>query len=127
MKFQVQLVLLTHICLGISFAFKLSFFFGSSHPGVLFWKVVLWRCAVNLRGMRPCQDAISTKSQSSFDEIALWHGCSPVSLLCIFGAHFGGLLLRAFFSFLFVFFCFGVNLRGEIGIQLDVSLWSHER
>ena len=82
---------------------------------------------MNLRGMGPCQDAISTKSQSSFDEIALWHGCSPVSLLCIFGAHFGGLLLRAFFSFLFVFFCFGVNLRGEIGIQLDVSLWSHER
>ena len=65
---------------------------------------------MNLRGMRPCQDAISTESQSSFGEIALWHGCSPVGLLRIFGVHFGGLLLRPFFFFSFFFF-FGINLR----------------
>ena len=122
MKFQVQLVPVTQVCLGISFAFKFSFFFfGSSRPDVLFWRV-LWRCAVNLRGRRPCRDAISTKSQSSFDEITCWRGCSPVGLLRIFGAHFGGLLLLFFFVF-----CFGINPRGEIGIQLDVSLWSQER
>ena len=122
MKFQLQLVPVTQVCLCISFCSKLpflNFFFSSSHPGVLFWRVVLWRCAVNLRGMRPCQDA---KSQSGFDEIGIWHGCSPVGLLRIFGAHFGGLLLQPFFFF----FCLGINLRSEIGIQLDVSLWSQE-
>ena len=61
---------------------------------------------MNLQGMRPCQDAISTKLQSSFGEITLWHGCSPVGLLPIFGAHFGGLLLRPFFSFFFLFIAF---------------------
>ena len=47
-------------------------------------------------------------------------------LLRIFGVPFpenisGGLLL------LFCFFCFVINLRGEIKIQLDVNLWSLER
>ena len=101
MKFQVQLVLVTQVCLGISFAFKFSlfFFFGSSRPEVLFWRV-LWSCAVNLRGKRRCRNAISTKSQSSFDEITLWRGFSLVGLLHIFGARFGGLLLRFFFFLL---------------------------
>ena len=44
---------------------------------------------------------MSMKSQSSFDEIALWRGCSPVGLLHFFGAPFpenasGGLLLLLF-------------------------------
>ena len=82
-------------------------------------------CAMNLQGS--ADDAISMKLQSNFAEIALWHGCSTMALLRIFGATFpknvsGGLLLL-----FLLFFCFVINPRGEIRIQLDVSLWSLER
>ena len=39
-------------------------------------------------GEHPCQSVISIKMQSDFIEIALWHGCSPVNLLHIFGTPF---------------------------------------
>ena len=86
--------------LVITFAFKFSFF-SEGAAMRCYWGRVLWRCAVNLRESYPCRDVISTKSQSSFDKIALWRGCSPVGLLCIFGAPFpenasGGLLLLFF-------------------------------
>ena len=72
---------------------------------------------------RPCRDTISMKLQSSFDEIALSRGYSPVGLLRIFGVSFpenasGGL---------FLLFCFVMNPSGEINIHLDVNLWSLER
>ena len=35
-------------------------------------------------GGHPCQSAVSIKLQSSFIEITLRHGCSPVNLLYIF-------------------------------------------
>ena len=57
----------------------------------------------------------------------LWHGRPPVGLLRIFGVQFGGVLLFVFFFVYLLFFCFGINPTGEIGIQLDVSLWSQER
>ena len=107
---------MTQVSLGISFAFKLFFFFQRSHPGVLFW-----RGALNLQGRHLFRDAISTSCKvASMRSHLLWHECSHVGLLHIFGAHCGGLLLL-------LFFCFGINPRGEIGIQLDVSLWSQER
>ena len=36
-------------------------------------------------GEYPCWSAIPIKLQSNFIEMALWHGCSPVNLLHIFG------------------------------------------
>ena len=35
-------------------------------------------------GEHPCRSVISIKFQSSFIEITLWQGCSPVNLLYIF-------------------------------------------
>ena len=51
-------------------------------------------------GEHPCRSVISTKLLGNFIEITLWHGCSPVNLLHIFGTHFtknssGRLLLNS--------------------------------
>ena len=125
MKFQLQLVPVTQVCLCISFSSKLPFlnFFFQQQPSrdAVLEGGALEVCSES-SGDAPVPDA---NSQSSFDEIGIWHGCSPVGLLHIFGAHFGGLLLQPF-CFVFIFFFLGINLRGEIGIQLDVSLWSQE-
>ena len=50
-------------------------------------KVVL-KIYSKFTGEHPCQSVISIKMQSDFIEIALWHGCSPVNLLHIFGTPF---------------------------------------
>ena len=50
-------------------------------------KGVLKICS-DFTGEHPCRSAISIKLQSSFIEIALRHGCSPVNLLHIFRTHF---------------------------------------
>ena len=39
-------------------------------------------------GQHPCWSAFSIKLQSNFIEMSLWHWCSPVNLLYIFGTHF---------------------------------------
>ena len=69
----------------------------SSPPGVVLGKGVLKICNKFTRE-HPCRSVISIKLQSSFIEITLRHGCSPVNLLHIFRTHFykntsGGLLL----------------------------------
>ena len=115
MKFEVQLVLVTQVCVYL-FALKIAFFFGSIRPEVLLGEGALEVCSD-----RPCRDKISMKLQSSFDEIALSCRYSPVRLLRIFGVSenaSGGL---------FLLFCFVMNPSGEIKIHLDVSLWSLER
>ena len=59
----------------------------SSHPLVLLGKAVVKICSKSTGG-HPCQGAISAKLESSFIEITLWHGCSPVNLLHIFRTPF---------------------------------------
>ena len=61
--------------------------FRSSHPEVFLGKSVLKICSKFI-GEHPCRSAISIKLQSNFIEIALRHGCSPVSLLHIFRTRF---------------------------------------
>ena len=61
--------------------------FGSSHPEVFFEKGVLKTC-IKFAGEHPCRSVISIKLQSSFIEITLRHGCSPVNLLHIFRTPF---------------------------------------
>ena len=100
MKFKVQLVLVTEICLYL--LLLNSHFFGSSHLEVVLGEGTLEGCAVNLQGRCLCRDAISTKLQSSFDEIILWRGCSTIGLLHIFGVLFpestsGGRAASTFF------------------------------
>ena len=61
----------------------LKYYYRSSRPGVF------WRYEVNLQdNTHPCRSAFSIKLQSNFIEMSLWHGCSPVNLLYIFGTHF---------------------------------------
>ena len=121
MKFVVQLVEVTLVCL---YYFLLnSHFFGSSRSAeVLLGEGVLkvctgfvWEC--------PCRGAILVKLQSNFIEITLRHGCSPVGLLCVFGVPF----FESTSARLLLLFYFAINPRGEIRIQLDVSLWSLAR
>ena len=50
-------------------------------------KAVLKTCS-KFTGEHPCRSAISIKLQSSFIEITLRHGCSPVNLLHIFRTPF---------------------------------------
>ena len=54
----------------------------SSHPDVFLGECVLKICSKFTRE-HPCRSVISIKSHSSFFEITLWHGCSPVNLLFI--------------------------------------------
>ena len=61
--------------------------FRSSHPEVFLGKDVLEICS-KFTGEHPCRSAISIKLLCNFIEIALWHGCSPVNLLHIFGTPF---------------------------------------
>ena len=55
----------------------------SSHPEVFLEKDALKICS-KFTGEHSCWSVISIKLQSNFIEIALQHGCSPVSLLHIF-------------------------------------------
>ena len=59
----------------------------SSHPEVLSRKGVLKICS-KFTGEQPWWSGISIKLQSSFIEIALRHGCSPVNLLQFFRTPF---------------------------------------
>ena len=70
----------------------------SSRPEVFLRKGVLKICS-KFTGEHPCRSLISIKLLSNFIEIALRHGCSPVSLLNIFRTPFpkntsGWLLLK---------------------------------
>ena len=48
---------------------------------MLLRKAVLKICS-KFTGEHQCGSVISIKLQGNFIEIALWHGCSPVNLLC---------------------------------------------
>ena len=68
-----------------------------NHSEVFLVKGVLEICS-KFTEEHPCRNVISIKLQSSFIEITLRCGCSPVNLLHIFRTHFykdtyGGLLL----------------------------------
>ena len=58
-----------------------------SHPEMFLGKGVLKTCS-KFTGEHRCRIAISIKLQSSFMEITLRHGCSPVSFLHIFRTPF---------------------------------------
>ena len=57
--------------------------FKTNRPKVFLRKGVL-KIYSKFTGEHPCQKVISIKLQSSFIEITLRHGCSPVNLLYIF-------------------------------------------
>ena len=59
----------------------------SSHTDVFIGKDVLKICS-KFTGGHSCRSVISIKLQSSFIEITLRHGCSPVNLLHIFRTSF---------------------------------------
>ena len=59
----------------------------SGSPEVFLRKGILKICS-KFTGEHPCQSVISIKLQSSFIEIALRHGCSPVNTLHIFRTPF---------------------------------------
>ena len=73
------------------FLFKIyifeSFSSRSSPPYVFLWKGVLKICS-KFTGEHSCQSVVSIKLPSSFIEIALRHGWSPVKLLHIFRTPF---------------------------------------
>ena len=60
-----------------------SLHFRSSHPEVFLGKGVLKICS-KFTGEYLSRSVISRKLLSSFIEITLWHGCSPVNFLYIF-------------------------------------------
>ena len=74
-------------CWCCVFAFNVSCF-RSSRPEVFLRKVVL-KTFSTFKGEHPFLSAISIKLQSSFIEITLQHGCSPVKLLYIFRTPLG--------------------------------------
>ena len=59
----------------------------SSHPEGFLGKGVLKICS-KFTGEHPCRSAISIKLRRNFIDIALLHGCSPVTLLHIFRTPF---------------------------------------
>ena len=59
----------------------------NSHPEVVLRRGVLKICT-KFTGEHPCRSVTSLKLQSSFIEIAFWHGCFPVNLLHIFRTTF---------------------------------------
>ena len=61
--------------------------FRSSRPEVFLYKDVLKTCS-KFTGQHSCWSVISIKLQSSFIEITLCHGCSPVNLRHIFRTPF---------------------------------------
>ena len=81
--------------------------FRSSYPEVLLRKGVLEICS-KFTGEHPCRSVISIKLQSSFTEIALWHGCSPVNLLHSFRTTFP----RNTSGWLLLFFVSSIQQRG---------------
>ena len=73
----------------------------------------------NLTGEHPFRSVILIKLQSNFIEIALWHGCSPVDLLYIFGTPFSkntsqGLLLYLKVSALTLFVKDKLSLKNKL-------------
>ena len=79
-------------------------------------KGVLKICS-KFTGEHPCRSVILIEMQSNFTEIALRHGCSPVSLLHIFRIPFskiisGGLLLPL-----------GILTAGLFHHELDSNIW----
>ena len=62
---------------------NISFLSRNSHPEVFLVKGFLKICSKSTRE-HPCRSATSIKLLSSFIEITLRHGCSPVDLLHIF-------------------------------------------
>ena len=58
-----------------------------SHSEVFLGKVVLKICSKFI-GEHPCRSLISIKLLCNFIEITLWHKCSPVNLLHVFGIAF---------------------------------------
>ena len=64
------------------------------------------KCLEKHAGEHPCRSLISIKLLCNFIEIALWHGCSPVNLLYIFGTSFprktSGQLLLATFNWKYI-------------------------
>ena len=122
---------------------KISFISNrSSHPDVFLRKGVL-KIRKKFTGGHPCRSAISIKLLCNFVEIALRHGCSPVSLLHIFRTPFlkGALEdLRQFLAserplqnmknafyitwkalFVFKIFNFLSWLLGHVGKRLDLK------
>ena len=78
----------------------------SSHPEVFLENGVLKICS-KFTGDHPYLSVISIKLQSNFNEITLWHGCSPVNLLHIFRTPFskntsGRLLLYFVLSYFII-------------------------
>ena len=59
----------------------------SSHPELFLGKGALKICS-KFTGEHSCRSAVSIKLQSSFIEITLWHGYSPVNLMHIFRTPF---------------------------------------
>ena len=78
----------------------------SSRPEVFLRKGVLKICS-KFTGEHSCRSVISIKLQSNFNEITLWHGCSPLNLLHIFRTPFskntsGRLLLYFVLSYFII-------------------------
>ena len=87
-SYKEQLMEMDHqvLCFILKHRFYVSIF-RSSHPEVLLGKDVLKICSKFI-GEHPCQSAISIILRSTFIEIALRLGCSPVNLLHIFRTPF---------------------------------------
>ena len=106
-----------------------------SRPEEFFVKGVLKICSI-FTGEHACRSVISIKVLCNFIEITLWHGCSPVNLLHIFGTLFpknasGWLLLDMNWKFRRgphqMFFRFYTKLRlmnvsGWTGTKLSISI-----
>ena len=109
----------------ISFAFKFSFFLEAAIWrwcwGRALWRGVQWICRGDAcAGMRSQQNCKVASMRSHFGVGVLLSACCTFLECCFLRAPLeAGLLL--------LFFCFGINPRGEIGIQLDIGLWSLER
>ena len=121
MKFQVQLVLVTQVCLGISFAFIFSLFFFSA---VAVRRCCSGGCSGGVQRICGGSAGAGMRSQQS-RKVALMRSRSGLGFLLWACCTFSGRVLEG--CFCFFFFCFGINPRVETGIQLDVSLWSQER
>ena len=83
--FQKLFLLVNWILLSLFESTKPKYLniFKSSHPEVFLGKGILKICG-KFTGEHPCRSVISIKLQSSFIEITLRHGCSPVNMLHIF-------------------------------------------
>ena len=109
---------------GINLLLKKYVWLYRSSPAEVFLQKDILKICSKLTGEHPCRTVISIKLQSSFIEITVRHGCSPVNFLHNFRTPFLKMLLESAFGFRELCFIKTMRTR-EISsrVKFLISAW----